>query len=95
MHAVGPPIFLGAPGATPLGLVAFWLTFYTWVLSEVYLGWKKRAPTTASVQDRGSRWMVIAGVWLSVALGIALAFGVPALALRPHVRSSHSSASRS
>lgn len=82
MQAMGPPIFFDTTGATPLGVVAFWLTFYAWVLSELFLGWKKRAPATASAQDRGSRWMVIAGVWLSVTLGIGLAFAVPALALR-------------
>jgi protein-S-isoprenylcysteine O-methyltransferase Ste14 len=81
MRAVGPPIFLGAPGATPL-TVAFWLTFYLWLFSELFLGWKKRAPATASVQDRGSRWIVIAGVWLSVTLGIGVAVVVPALTIR-------------
>jgi hypothetical protein len=70
---MGPPIFVGNPGATSLAIVAFWLTFYTWVLSELWLGWRRRPLSNASAQDRGSQWAVIAGVWFSVALGIGLA----------------------
>lgn len=70
---MGPPIFAGNPGTTTIGLVAFWLTFYAWLLSELWLGWRKRPPANALARDRGSQWAVIAGVWLSVSLGIALA----------------------
>jgi hypothetical protein len=35
---VGPPIFFGNPGATGLGVVAFWVLFYFWLGSELLLG---------------------------------------------------------
>jgi protein-S-isoprenylcysteine O-methyltransferase Ste14 len=70
---MGPPIFFGNAGAIVPGVVAFWLTFYAWVLSEMWLGWRRRPPRAASAQDRGSRWVVIAGVWSAVVLGISLA----------------------
>lgn len=73
---MGPPIFLGNPGASAPGVVAFWLTFYTWVLSEIWLGWRKRLPATATPQDRGSRVVLVAGVWFSVTLGIGIASAV-------------------
>jgi protein-S-isoprenylcysteine O-methyltransferase len=70
---MGPPIFFGNAGATLPGIIAFWLTFYAWLLSELWLGWRRRSAPTASAQDRGSRWAVVGGVWSSVALGIGLA----------------------
>jgi protein-S-isoprenylcysteine O-methyltransferase len=78
---MGPPILPGNSGATRLGVVAFWLVFDTWVLSELWLGWRRRPPRTASAQDRGSRWIVSAGAWFSVLLGISLASAVPRFAL--------------
>src|ERR1700737_1873330 len=70
---MGPPIFVGNPGGSTPGIVAFWLTFYAWVLSELWLGWRRRPLPNAAAQDRGSQWALIAGVWFSVALGIGLA----------------------
>jgi protein-S-isoprenylcysteine O-methyltransferase Ste14 len=71
---LGPPIFPGNPGATTVGVVAFWVTFYTWVLSELSLGRSKRLPAGAAAQDRGSRWILVASVWVSVTLGIGIAW---------------------
>jgi protein-S-isoprenylcysteine O-methyltransferase len=77
-----PPIILGNPGASVLGVVAFWVTFYGWVASEMWLGWRRRAPAGAAPQDRASKLILVVGVWLSVALGIGLAFAVPQAAFR-------------
>lgn len=77
---MAPPIFFGNTGAVTPVVLAFWLVFYAWVLSELWLGWRQRSPATASAQDRGSRWAVIAGVWSSVVLGIGLASALRMLA---------------
>jgi len=83
---VNPPIFPGNSGATVGVVVAFWATLYAWLGSEIWLGWRRRAPAGAEQQDRGSHSVVILGVWLSVALGIGLAFAFPQAAFR-HQRS--------
>lgn len=70
---MGPPIFFGNAGARALGVIAFWLVLYGWVFSEIWLAWKRRPPATIPAQDRGSRWVLITSVWLSVALAIGLA----------------------
>lgn len=77
-----PPIFLGNPGASVFGVVAFWVTLYAWVASEMWLGWRRRAPAGAAPQDRGSQRCVIVGVWVSVVAGIGLASAVPQTAFR-------------
>ena len=79
---MGPPIVDGRTGAAVPIVVAFWITFYIWVTSEMYLGWKRRPPATSSKQDRGSRTVLITGVWLSVFLGFFFSFGAQALAIR-------------
>ena len=79
---MGPPIYFGSSAASIPAVIVFWATFYVWIASEMWLGWKKRAPAGAAAQDRGSRWLVIGGVWASVALGIGLAFAAPQAAFR-------------
>ncbi len=79
---MNPPIFLGNPGANVAAVVAFWVTLYAWLGSEIWLGWRRRAPAGMEQQDRGSQWLVILSVWLSVALGIGLAFALPQAAFR-------------
>jgi protein-S-isoprenylcysteine O-methyltransferase Ste14 len=79
--AAGPPIFVGNPGATLPGLVAFWVLFYGWVASEIFLGWRHRLQPGASVHDRGSRFLLIGSIYIGVSGGIALASEVPALAI--------------
>lgn len=79
---MNPPSFLGNSGANIGIVVAFWVTFYAWVGSEIWLGWRRRAPAGVVQQDRGSQGLVVLGVWVSVALGIGLAFALPQAAFR-------------
>jgi protein-S-isoprenylcysteine O-methyltransferase Ste14 len=73
-------VFVGQQDSTLPGVVLFWATFYLWVGSEMFLGWKRRPTAGAVDRDAGSRWMVVGSVWLGVALGIALAAAVSAAA---------------
>jgi len=78
----GPPIFFGNPGATNASVFAFWFVFYVWIGSEVWLGYKRRRrPSGAAYQDAGSKWWLISSIYVSVALGIGLAFGFPDAAI--------------
>jgi protein-S-isoprenylcysteine O-methyltransferase Ste14 len=54
-------------------VVAFWFVFYVWIGGELWLG-RRRLPVGATHRDDGSRWLLIASVWGTVALGIGLAF---------------------
>lgn len=77
-----PPIFFGTPGATWVTVLAFWLTLYVWLSSELFLGWKKRVlPKGAKTQDRGTKWILIASVWGTTVLGIGLAVLFPQAAI--------------
>ena len=81
-HFVGPPIFFGNPGASISTVVAFWVVFYVWLGSELWLGYRhRRATSGAANQDAGSRFWVIASVWVSVAIGMGLAFVFPDAAI--------------
>jgi protein-S-isoprenylcysteine O-methyltransferase len=75
-----PPLFVGQSDSTIPGLVVFWLVFYVWVGSEMFLGWRLRPATGAVATDAGSRWLLISFIWLGIAFGFALAFAVPAAA---------------
>jgi protein-S-isoprenylcysteine O-methyltransferase len=74
-------MFFGVQGASLLTVISFWTIFYVWVLSELWLAWKKRSEPGATANDRGSKWPLIAGVWATVAIGLGLAMGVPAAAI--------------
>jgi protein-S-isoprenylcysteine O-methyltransferase Ste14 len=77
-----PPIFFGNPGASITTVVAFWLVFYVWVGSEMYLGARRRRlPAGATERDVGSKWWVISSVWGAVAIGMGLAFAFPEAAV--------------
>jgi protein-S-isoprenylcysteine O-methyltransferase Ste14 len=79
---VGPPIFFGNPGATIPSVVAFWVVFYSWIGSEVWLGYRRRRPAGGVAdQDAGSKWWLISSIWASVAIGIGLALAFPAAAV--------------
>jgi protein-S-isoprenylcysteine O-methyltransferase Ste14 len=75
-----PQLFVGQSDSTIPGVVAFWLVFYVWVGSEMFLGWKLRPAAGSVATDAGSRWLLISSIWLGIALGFALAFAVPAAA---------------
>jgi protein-S-isoprenylcysteine O-methyltransferase len=79
--AVGLHVFLGQPGATVPGVVAFWALFATWVLGENWLQWRRRLPAGATVRDRGSMLLVIGSVWLAVVAAIGVSAAVPAAAI--------------
>jgi protein-S-isoprenylcysteine O-methyltransferase Ste14 len=77
---MGPQVFYGQPDSTLPGLVLFWVLFYVWIGSEVFLGSRLRVTEGAVARDAGSRWLLIGSIWLGVALGIGLAVAVPAAA---------------
>lgn len=78
---MGPPIFFGNSAARGPAIIAFWVVFYVWFVSELWLGWRRRPPRTTPTRDRGSQLIVVIGVWLSVLLGIGLASAVRTTAL--------------
>jgi protein-S-isoprenylcysteine O-methyltransferase Ste14 len=78
---VRPPIFYGQPGASLFKVVAFWAIFYIWIGGEFWLGWKMRPPPGSKSQDRGSKVILIAGVWATVAAGISIGMAFPATAI--------------
>ena len=75
-----PQLFVGQSDSTIPGVVVFWLVFYVWVGSEMFLGWKLRPAAGSVASDAGSRWLLISSVWLGIALSFALAFAAPAAA---------------
>lgn len=82
-----PQIFFGQPDTVPQNVVLFWVVFYIWVGSEMFFGWKLRPAGGAVAKDAGSRWILIATIWWGVALGIGVAFAVPAAAFTSGRRS--------
>lgn len=62
--------------------VLFWIVFYAWVIGELWIGWRYRTLAGSAARDRGSRTILIASVWLGVALGIGLSF-TPATVVGP------------
>jgi protein-S-isoprenylcysteine O-methyltransferase len=76
-----PPMFFDVPGASVIAQISFWAIFYVWVLSEMWLGWKKRSEPGATTSDRGSKWPLITGVWATVAIGMGLAAAIPGTAI--------------
>jgi protein-S-isoprenylcysteine O-methyltransferase len=75
-------MFFGNPGATIASVVAFWVVFYLWIGAEIWIGYRRRLPAGTAAKDRGSKWLLISGVWASVALGIVLAFAIPEAAIK-------------
>jgi protein-S-isoprenylcysteine O-methyltransferase Ste14 len=79
---VGPAFFFGNAAETTALVVAFWVVFYVWFGSELWIGYRLRAAAGAAKQDSGSRILVISSVWGAVAAGIGLAFSFPDAAIR-------------
>jgi protein-S-isoprenylcysteine O-methyltransferase Ste14 len=77
---MNPQLFIGQSDSTIPGVVVFWLVFYVWVGSEMFLGWKLRPAAGSVATDAGSRWLLISSIWMGIAFGFALAFAVPAAA---------------
>jgi protein-S-isoprenylcysteine O-methyltransferase Ste14 len=76
-------MFIGSSEASVASVVVFWVLLYIWIGSEVWLGARRRRlPAGATDHDAGSRWGVIASVWISVVIGMWVAFLVPATAIR-------------
>jgi protein-S-isoprenylcysteine O-methyltransferase Ste14 len=81
-RVAGPPMFPGQPGATTTSVVAFWVVFYVWLGSEWWLGYRlHRIPSDATNRDAGSKWWLIASVWVTAAAGIGLALAFPGAAI--------------
>ena len=55
-------------------IVLFWVVFYAWLAAELWIGWRYRVPAGSAARDRGSRTLLIASVWLGVAVGVGLSF---------------------
>ncbi len=76
-------MFIGSSDATIASVVVFWVILYVWIGTEVWLGSRRaRLPAGATDHDAGSKWLVIASVWTSVAIGMWIAFLVPGTAIR-------------
>ena len=81
-HYVGPAFFFGSAGETTALVVAFWVVFYAWFGSEMWIGYRRRPAAGAAKHDSGSRFVVISSVWGTVAAAIGLAFAFPDAAIK-------------
>ena len=63
-------------------VVAFWVVFYAWFGSELWIGYRRRPPAGSAKRDSGSRFAVIGSVWATVAAAIALSFAFPDAAIK-------------
>ena len=61
-------------------VVLFWLVFYTWLGSELFIGWKLRAPAGATTHDAASRFVLIGSIYVGIGVGFGLAFGLQSAA---------------
>jgi protein-S-isoprenylcysteine O-methyltransferase Ste14 len=76
-------MFIGSSDATVASVVVFWIVLYTWIGSELFLGFRHgRLPAGATDYDSGSKWWLIGSVWASVAIAMWVAFLVPSTAIR-------------
>ena len=76
-------MFFGTGGGTIGMVVGFWVVFYIWIGSEIWLGYRRRRlPSGATDRDSGSKAWVIGSVWTAVSLGIGLAFAFPGIAIK-------------
>jgi len=78
---VGPAFLFGQAVVATALVVVFWVVFYLWLGSELWIGYRHRAATGVAKQDFGSRFAVIGSVWATVAAGIGLAFWFPDAAI--------------
>ena len=79
-----PQVFVGNPDSSIPLVVVYWAVLYLWAGSEFFLGWRltRRKSKAAVDSDAGSKWILIASIWLGVAVGIGLAVAVPSLAIQ-------------
>jgi protein-S-isoprenylcysteine O-methyltransferase Ste14 len=61
----------------PIPAGVFWALFITWYIVEVAAYRRLRTPREASKKDRGSRAVVIIGLWSAISLGFVLAVAAP------------------
>jgi protein-S-isoprenylcysteine O-methyltransferase Ste14 len=64
------------------GAAAFWALFAAWVLSELWMQWRRRLPAGAASRDRGSMSLLVVLVWTGVLLGFAAAHLLPGAGIR-------------
>jgi protein-S-isoprenylcysteine O-methyltransferase Ste14 len=79
---VGPAFFFGSARVATTLVVAFWVVFYVWFGSELWIGYRRRSSASSAKHDSGSRIAVISSVWATVAAAIALSFAFPDAAIK-------------
>jgi len=77
---LAPQLFVGQSDSTLVTVVLFWLVFYIWLGSELFIGWKLRAPAGATTHDAASRFVLIGSIYVGIGVGFGLAFGVQSAA---------------
>ena len=77
---MAPQLFVGQSDSTLVTVVLFWLVFYTWLGSELFIGWKLRAPAGATTHDAASRFVLIGSIYVGIGVGFGLAFGLQSAA---------------
>ena len=77
---MAPQLFVGQADGTLATVVLFWLVFYVWFGSELFIGWKLRAPAGVTTNDAGSRYLLIGSIYLGVAIAFAAAFAAESAA---------------
>jgi protein-S-isoprenylcysteine O-methyltransferase Ste14 len=75
-------MFFGNPDATVATVAGFWVVFYLWIGTELWLGSRRRRPPPgATDHDAGSKWWLIGSIWTSVAIGFSVALLFPGAAI--------------
>ncbi|HEV2034599.1 MAG TPA: isoprenylcysteine carboxylmethyltransferase family protein [Candidatus Dormibacteraeota bacterium] len=77
---MAPQLFVGQADGTLATVVLFWLVFYVWIGSELFVGWKLRAPAGANTHDAASRFVLIGSIYVGIGVGFALAFAAQSAA---------------
>ena len=77
---MAPQLFVGQSDSTLVTVVLFWLVFYIWLGSELFIGWKLRAPAGATTHDAASRFVLIGSIYVGIGVGFGLAFGLQSAA---------------
>jgi|ERR1700682_3235632 len=76
-------MFFGSSDGTVVSGVVFWVVFYLWIGTELWLGSRRRRlPPGATAHDSGSKWWLIGSIWGSVAIGFWVALLLPGAAIK-------------
>jgi protein-S-isoprenylcysteine O-methyltransferase Ste14 len=67
------PLYANEP--IPAGV--FWTLYITWYVIEMAAYWRLKTPAEASKKDRGSRAVLIIGLWSAISLGFVFAAVAP------------------